>query len=132
MHRAHDRDAAELDALEGLVPQLRVLHRLERRALLVLGEVETGAEVLAVSQQRGRADSRGRIPEERAELLYRGGVERIPARRPRESNHRHRALDLDVDAARDVVNLSGRELARRKPASELGPRSLGYCRVASF
>src|SRR5215218_9768774 len=51
VHRGHHRHEAELDFLEDAVPHLRVTHDAKGVAGLVLGEVEPGAEMLAVPGQ---------------------------------------------------------------------------------
>ncbi|MPN04511.1 hypothetical protein SDC9_151752 [bioreactor metagenome] len=51
LHGGDDRNAAILDAVENAVPAARMLHHPKRLAMLMLGEIQPGAEVIALTRQ---------------------------------------------------------------------------------
>src|SRR3712207_2764730 len=81
--------------LEHPVPHLRVAHDAEGIAVLVLGEVEAGAEVLAVAGQHHGLGSRRRRLEEFFEARDQGVIDGIALSRPVEAHDRDRAALLD-------------------------------------
>ena len=99
-HRAvqhrHDRNPAELDARERLVPHPRVQYALGSGPLAELGEIEPGAEVVAGAVQHDGAHALGRRGEEIAEPLDGGIVQRVALGGAVEAEEADRVLALEV------------------------------------
>src|ERR671933_184556 len=55
----NDRDLPALEPIERAVPELRVLHHLDRGALAMLGKVQAGAEVVAVAEHHAQPGEGG-------------------------------------------------------------------------
>jgi hypothetical protein len=62
------RHRAVLDGVEAGVPGARVLHAFGHVAFGDLGEVQPGAEVLALATEHGRADAGGQVDPDRVQL----------------------------------------------------------------
>src|SRR4051812_30278065 len=135
-----DGEAPELDLLEDAVPHLRMLHDPEGVAVLVLGKVEPGAEVLAVAgEHHGLGVRRGRL-EEALEARDQGVVDGVALRRPVEAHDRERAALLDREmrqrrlerADRRVHALSTSSRMKRATTScGIGAARIGFSPVGS-
>ena len=96
------RHLAELNALEGAVPGARMRDAAEHVALFQLGEVEAGAEMLAVAGQHHGANFGRQGVEERHHALHQRVVERIALLGPMQPQDRDRAALLGAERRRKI------------------------------
>ena len=102
-HRAvqhrDDRHAAELDALEGAMPGPRMLDAGEGVALGQFGQIEPGAEMLALAGEHDGADVLRQRAEESLDAAHGRIVERVALLARDEPQHRDRAVALGLQAS---------------------------------
>ena len=79
LHRGDHRHRAEFQQVERLVPEARMQHAFEGRPVLVFGEVEAGAEVVAGAAHDDRAGFLGIEPvDETADVPDQPVADRVP------------------------------------------------------
>ena len=110
-HRAvqhgDDRHLAELDGFERAMPGSRVLDAGIDVALGQLGEIEPGAEMLALRGHDDGADIVRQRCEETADAAHRLVVERVAFCRAIEPQHGDRAMPLGLQGRRQIGKFGG-------------------------
>ncbi len=96
------RHLAELDGFERAMPGPRVLDAGIDVALGQLGEIEPGAEMLALRGQDDGADIVRQRREEAADAAYRLVVERVAFCRTIEPQHRDCTMPLRLQGRRQI------------------------------
>ena len=97
LHRRDNRQPAILDQVECAVPVAGNIERLVDIAFLVLGEVEAGAEMIAVRPQHDGERFAGRRAEETVDVLDQRFVDRISFLGTVQRQDGNTAAHLEVD-----------------------------------
>src|ERR1700729_1814256 len=108
-HR-HDRQRAELDRLEGLVPRARMQHAFRDAALLQFGEIKARAEMVPIADKHNGLDLFRRSTEPALERKDGFVVQRIALGRPREMHDRDGILQLHMNVG-EIICTGGRHRA---------------------
>ena len=107
MQHGDHRHLAEFDLLEDAMPEARVLDAGCHVAFGQFGEIEAGAEIVAVAGQHHGADAVRDRREERLDAEHGGIVERVALFRTRQLEHRDRAVPLGAQRRRQVGEFGG-------------------------
>jgi hypothetical protein len=125
MEHGQHRRPAELEALEGAMPGLRVRDPSRDVALGQLGQIEPGAEMLALAVDDDGFDAVGHGGEEVLNALNGGVVKRVALVGAREAQHANGLVPLEVKRRRKLVGSLRLGVGHRQMGSRVGQGPVG-------